>query len=78
MDTLSLGECKWTTAPVGRGLLDDPTTLESDVRWQGDSREVIYVLFSRSGFTNELRAVADERPDTYLYGLDELTDLFRS
>ncbi len=75
-DTLLLGECKWTLAPVGRELLDELTALESAVRWHGDDRVVSYVLFSRAGFTDELRTVADGRSDVSLYGLDELAGLF--
>jgi hypothetical protein len=37
---------------------------------------VSYGLFSRAGFTDELQTVADERPDLYLYGLEELAALF--
>jgi len=73
---LLLGECKWTSSPVGREVFDELTALESKVRWQGDDRSVSYALFSRSGFTDDLRAVVADRSDTSLYGLDELTDLF--
>ncbi|WP_249191451.1 ATP-binding protein [Halorubrum ruber] len=38
--------------------------------------ESVYALFSRSGFTDELRTTAADRSDSSLYGLDELTDLF--
>ena len=75
---LLLGECKWTTEPVGCGVFDKLTALESEVRWQGTDREVQHVLFSRSGFTDELRAVVDERSDASLYGLSELATLFES
>ncbi|PAU84955.1 ATPase [Halorubrum salipaludis] len=75
-DTLLLGECKWTSTPVGRSLFDELTALESAVRWHGDDRDVKYVLFSRAGFNDELWAVADEHPTLYLYGLNELTSLF--
>ncbi|WP_050033759.1 ATP-binding protein [Halorubrum halophilum] len=75
-DTLLLGECKWTSAPVGRALFDELTALESAVRWHGDDRNVRYVLFSRAGFTDELQSIADERPDLSLYGLDDLAGLF--
>lgn len=75
-DTLLLGECKWTSTPVGRAVFDDLTALEPDVRWHGDDRNVNYVIFSRAGFTDELQAVADERPDLSLYGLDDLGGLF--
>jgi len=75
-DAMLLGECKWTSTPVGRALFDDLTALEPSVRWHGDDREVSYVLFSRAGFTKEVQVVADERPDVYLYGLEELAALF--
>ena len=73
---LLLGECKWTSSPIGRDVFDELTALEPEVRWQGDDRAVSYALFSRSGFTDDLRAVVADRSDTSLYGLDELTDLF--
>ena len=73
-----LGECKWTTTPVGRGLFDELTALESSVRWQGDEREVKYVYFSRAGFTDTLQATVGDRSDSYLYGLNELGTLFES
>ncbi|AZQ14262.1 ATP-binding protein [Halorubrum sp. PV6] len=76
--TLLLGECKWTTEPVGRRVFDELTTLESEVRWQGTDREVRYALFSRAGFTDELRAVVDDRSDAWLYGIPELATLFDS
>ncbi|RAW44735.1 ATP-binding protein [Halorubrum sp. 48-1-W] len=75
-ETLLLGECKWTTDPVGRAVFDELEALESEVRWQGTDREVRYVLFSRAGFTDELRAVVDERSDASLYGISELATLF--
>ena len=75
-DTLLLGECKWTSAPVGRAVFDDLTALASSVRWHGDDRNVRYALFSRAGFTDELQTVAYERPEVYLYGLTELAALF--
>ena len=73
---LLLGECKWTTSPVGRTVFDELTALEPDVRWQGADRAVGYALFSRAGFTDGLRAVATERSDVALYGLEELAALF--
>jgi len=76
--TLLLGECKWTRDPVGRAVFDELETLESEVRWQGPDREVQYVVFSRAGFTDELRTVVDGRSDASLYGIPELATLFDS
>lgn len=75
-ETLLLGECKWTESPVGTGLFDELRDLESAVRWHGGERTVEYALFSRSGFTDELRDLARERGDLRLLGLAELDDLF--
>jgi hypothetical protein len=77
-DTLLLGECKWTASPVGVGLLADLEALTEDVRWKGTERTVQYVLFSRSGFTDELRRIADDRSDLYLYTPRELAEFFAS
>jgi AAA+ ATPase superfamily predicted ATPase len=75
-ETLLLGECKWTTDPVGRAVFDDLTALEPEVRWRGRDRDVRYAVFSRAGFTDELRTAVDERSDASLYGIRELTSLF--
>ncbi|WP_396613730.1 ATP-binding protein (plasmid) [Haloferax sp. S1W] len=74
--TLLLGECKWTSSPVGVGLLDDLEALEPEVRWQGSDRDVQYALFSRSGFTDELDETAARRDDLSLYTPAEIMGLF--
>ena len=74
--TLLLGECKWTTSSVGVGLLEDLETLTDDVRWKGTERTVQYVLFSRAGFTDELRRLAGDRSDLYLYTPGDLATVF--
>ena len=71
-----LGECKWTTDPVERAVFDDLTALEPEVRWRGRDRDVRYAVFSRAGFTDELRTLVDERSDASLYGIRELTSFF--
>ncbi|GAB7020333.1 DUF234 domain-containing protein [Halostagnicola bangensis] len=77
-NTLLLGECKWTNTPVGTSLLTDIEALEPDVRWNGSDRTVEYALFSRSGFTDELETLANERPDPHLYSPGELAAVFAS
>lgn len=60
-----LGECKWSRQKVGLSVLRDlqetaqqqNLPLASDVRW---------VLFSRSGFSDDLQALADEAPNIRL------------
>ncbi|CQR52704.1 MULTISPECIES: ATP-binding protein [Haloferax] len=74
--SLFLGECKWTTSPVGRSLLDDLEATEPDVRWQGSDRDVAYGLFSRSGFTDELVERAAQREDVHLFTPSDVLALF--
>jgi len=57
-------------------VFDGLTALESNVRWQEDNWEVSYPLFLRSEFTNGLRAIVADQSGSYLYELNELTDLF--
>lgn len=74
--TLFLGECKWSTSPVGRSLLDDLEATEPDVRWQGSDRDVEYGLFSRSGFTDELIESAAQRENIHLFNPSDVLALF--
>ncbi|QLC35641.1 ATP-binding protein (plasmid) [Halarchaeum sp. CBA1220] len=75
-DTLLLGECKWTSDAVGRGLLRDLEALESEVRWHGTDRSVVYALFAKEGFTAQLRTIAAERDDLWLFTPAETLNLF--
>ena len=63
---LILGECKFWQEPVGvsvlRGLEDKAVRVE----WKKNDRHVWYVLFSVSGFTQELRQLAETRDDLLL------------
>lgn len=75
-NTLLLGECKWTTDTVGVDLLDDLEALQSDVRWHGSDRTVVYALFAKTGFTRDLRTVASERADVHLFEARDVFSLF--
>lgn len=60
-DRILFGECKWTTEPVGRGVATRLETVASEVRWGPSDREERFVLFSKSGFTDQLQSALDER-----------------
>jgi len=77
-ETLLLGECKWTVEPVGPGLLADLETTEPSVRWRGSDRSVVYALFSKNGFTGELREIALDREDLILCTPADVLDCFES
>ncbi|MUV85162.1 helix-turn-helix domain-containing protein [Natronomonas sp. CBA1123] len=71
---LVAGECKFTSQPVSEGVLADLERTASEVRWSeapADGKP-LFVLFSRSGFTDDLQQVADTRRDVRLFGLSDL------
>lgn len=71
---LVAGECKFTSRPVSEGVLADLERTTSEVRWSEEPAdgETLYVLFSRSGYTDDLKNVADTRDDVLLFELSDL------
>lgn len=63
---LILGECKYWAEPVGVSVLRDLEAKTDSVAWERDNRIVWYVLFSASGFTDELTKEAEFRTDLEL------------
>ncbi|WP_435065057.1 ATP-binding protein [Halobaculum sp. EA56] len=71
---LVAGECKFTARPVSEGVLADLERTASKVQWSEKPAdgEPLYVLFSRSGYTEDLKRVAETRDDVRLYQLSDL------
>ena len=63
---LILGECKYWTEPVGVSVLRNLEAKTDSVAWEQSNRKVWYVLFSASGFTDELIKEAESRTDLKL------------
>lgn len=63
---LILGECKYWTEPVGVSVLRGLEAKTDSVAWERDNRKVWYVLFSASGYTDELIKEAESRTDLVL------------
>lgn len=63
---LILGECKYWAEPVGVSVLRDLEAKTDSVAWERDNRKVWYVLFSASGFTDELKTLAESRENLLL------------
>lgn len=63
---LILGECKYWTDPVGVSVLRDLEAKTDSVTWERNNRKVWYVLFSASGFTEELKTLAQFRENLLL------------
>ncbi|WP_049987136.1 ATP-binding protein [Halobellus rufus] len=73
-DGLVAGECKFTSNPVSEGVLANLERTASEVRWADGPAdgEPLYVLFSRSGYTDDLETAADTREDVRLFELSDL------
>lgn len=63
---LILGECKYWTEPVGVSVLKGLEAKSDSVAWEREKRKTWYVLFSASGFTEELKALSRCRQDLML------------
>jgi len=72
-DRMLLAECKWTSEPVGHGLVESLQEKADRVRWGPDTRDEEFALFSKSGFVDGLDGDLDD--SWSLFSLDELDDL---
>ena len=61
-----LGECKYCQDPVGIPVLRELEQKSIYVDWQKNGRQIWYILFSVSGFTDELKRFAAHRSDLLL------------
>ncbi|MEZ3144126.1 ATP-binding protein [Halobaculum sp. MBLA0143] len=74
-DTLVVGECKFQSSPAGFDALESLRSHTAELRWSppdGGDRHVQYALFSRSGFTESLTTLADERDDVRLFDIGDV------
>ena len=60
------GECKFWKDPVGANVLRTLEEKVARVPWEKDARVDTFAIFSVSGFTDELRRIADARDDVLL------------
>lgn len=59
--------CGIIQEPVGPRVFWDLVAKTDAVPWERDHRTVWYVLFSASGFTDDLKALAAQREDLLLF-----------
>lgn len=60
------GECKFWRDPVGANVLHALEETAARVPWERGERTDVFALFSVSGFTDELRKIAEARDDVLL------------
>ncbi len=58
-ESLLVGECKWSTKPVGTNIWEDLRRKEARLLTKGHWLHISYVLFSRSGFTPAMVETAE-------------------
>jgi AAA+ ATPase superfamily predicted ATPase len=63
------GECKWRNEAMGEDILHD---LMRKAALFPRFKDIYYILFSKSGFTDALRVIADRRGDVTLVGIDDM------
>lgn len=61
-----LGECKYWKQPVGCNILSELEKKAELVDWNRGQRKEWFILFSESGFTDDLIALAADREDVLL------------
>ena len=69
-------ECKWSKNPVDSTLLHDLKEKAKKVRWNSDNRKERYAIFSRSGFTKEIKEGSDSDLNIHLYDLNDMKQVF--
>ena len=67
-NTILTGEVKWTSEKVGKKELEKLKEKTQKIRWKNDQRKEEYALFSKNGFSEELK----QADDVSLYKLDDL------
>lgn len=53
------GECKWSEKPVGTNIYEELKKKAAKVEWNKNDRKEYYILFSKSGFTEEMIKIAN-------------------
>ncbi|MFO8110046.1 MAG: ATP-binding protein [Thermoplasmata archaeon] len=70
-----LGECKWSKRKVGFELLNSLKEKAEKVRWRKDDRTEDYRLFSKAGFTDDLKEHAEDSHNITLYTMDDIQEV---
>lgn len=65
-ENIIFGECKYWEGPVGVNVLNDLMRKAKEVEWKRDHRREHFILFSISGFTEELEKLAASRDNILL------------
>ncbi len=62
------GECKWSSKPVGTNVYADLKKKAGTVQWERGKRKESFILFSKSGFTEDMIDVAKKEKVFLVHG----------
>ena len=71
------GECKWTNRPVDVSVYKNLQRKSVNVQWNNDNRNEYFILFSKSGFTDEMKDIA-EQDKALLFDLKKLEGILNN
>ena len=61
------GECKYGNKPMDTDVFEDLLVKKDAVKWKNDNRTERFVLFSISGYTEQLLELEKKRDDLVLF-----------
>jgi AAA+ ATPase superfamily predicted ATPase len=70
--TIFFVECKWSNKLVGIKILEDLKTKGKKIDWNLGNRKEVYILLSKSGFTNDLISLSKKEKNIHLILKDKL------
>jgi len=65
------GEAKWSKSKLGTNILNELKEKSAFVKWEMENRKEYYILFSRSGFTEDLLRLAEAQKNIILVNKDQ-------
>jgi len=71
-NTILFGECKWSKNKVDIKILEDLKQKTRYVKWKNDKRNEKFVLFSKTGFTEDLEEIAKNNKNLQLFDIKSL------
>lgn len=67
-DEIVFGECKWSNKHVGLNVLYSLKEKAKKVKWKNETRREIYILYSKSGFSDDIVKLSKEDASIILSG----------
>lgn len=67
------GEVKWSNKPIGTNVYEDLRMKSQKVEWGRKNRKEYFALFSKSGFTPDMRRIS-KKGKIYLFHKDKVVD----